>query len=102
MNTVLDRNKGRVLPSFSNAQDLANKMNSFFINKIKTIRNHIPHEDGLLVSTPFSGTVLNSFHTVNCAELKDIISEFGIKTSEIDPLPAKLLSLYRYPVVALL
>ena len=92
VNKVLDRTKSRVIPLYSNAEELANNMNSFFINKIKTKRNKIPHTEEIFIANRFSGVSLTHLGPVETAELKEIVVESGIKTSESDPLPSKILA----------
>ena len=43
-------------------------------------------------SRNFVGTRLSSFRLMTIGEVRDIIKEFGIKTSQEDPIPAALLS----------
>ena len=82
----------RRLPAHSDKIQLANDFNNFYINKINTIRQNIPYDNGVGRETDFfNGDSLSVFVPVDCQELKNIIAEYGIKTSYEDILPASLM-----------
>ena len=93
-NDLLDKRKGKILPPFSDPKLLADEFNSFFIEKVKRIRLSIPveTEDKSIYCRPFIGTKLISFRQVTQEEIHDLIKEYGIKTSQEDPIPSALLS----------
>ena len=92
VNNLLDKNNAQRLPAHSDEIQLANDFNNFCINKINTIRQNIPYDNGVSRETNlFNGDSLSVFVPVDCQELKDIIAEYGIKTSYEDILPATLM-----------
>ena len=91
-NTLLDKGGIRKLPEHTDALQLANEFNDFYLNKIKKIRESIPiTENPTEVEDNFSGQELSVFEPTTEDELKDIINTFGIKTSPEDPIPADVL-----------
>ena len=92
-NQLLDKNSERVLPSHSDSKQLANEFNEFYVDKVQKIRNSIPHveSDTQFYSRPFQGQWLTEFEPTNIDEVKELIKEFGVKTSVEDPIPAKLI-----------
>ena len=91
-NELLDKNSERVLPQHTDSRKLANEFNEFYIEKIQKIRRKIPHVDAdVRFSRPFQGERLEVFKPTTDEELKELISEFGVKTSVEDPIPAKLI-----------
>ena len=73
---------------------LVNEFNKFCVENIYKIRKSIPYagNDINQYSDQFQGDVLNSFEPTTEQKLKDIIKEYGIKTSTEDPIPSKVLS----------
>ena len=82
----------KVLPTHSDPKVLANEFNTFFINKIKLIRESIPEINDVpaYYSRPFDGDKLTNFQPTTEEEIKKIIAKHGIKTCEEDPIPSKL------------
>ena len=95
VNKVLDRNETRALPDHNDSTELANQFNEYYIQKIGNLRKTIPEDSkGLEISqTKFQGEKMEKFDPCSEEELKKVISEFGIKTSTEDPIPAKFLEL---------
>ena len=93
-NDILDKTKERVLPPFTDPIDLANQFNKFYIDKVVKIRESIPVDckDISQYSCPFEGIKLNSFRPTTCVEVEKLIKEFGLKTSQEDPIPSFLLT----------
>ena len=92
-NELLDKNSERVLPSHSDSKQLANEFNQFYVDKVQKIRHSIPtvESDSQYYSRPFQGQQLTQFEPTNADEVKELIKEFGVKTSVEDPIPAKLI-----------
>ena len=82
--TLLGKKKQRVLPNHSNAIDLENEFNNYYIDKIDKIRETIPviDERDNYIQTNFDGIKLEDLKPTTVDELKDIIQEYGIKTSQ--------------------
>ena len=91
VDTMLDRKSGKPLPSYTNAKQLADEFNKFYIEKVRKIRNSIPNTPRYFTSAPFQGEKLTSFTPVTEDELAEIIKTSGIKTSIDDPIPASFL-----------
>ena len=95
VNNLLDNNKrNRTLPSYSDSHMLANKFNTFFIEKVNRIRSSIP----ISISSPstysrFTAGKLLIFKEVT---VNDILAAVKgkIKTSPLDPLPCKFLQAF--------
>jgi exonuclease III len=91
-NELLDKNNERVLPQHTDSKKLANEFNKFYIEKIQKIRQKIPHvEADSRFARPFQGQRLEVFEPTTEEELKELIKEFGVKTSVEDPIPAALI-----------
>ena len=92
-NNLLDRGKTRTLPEHTDALKLANDFNEFYINKIEKLRKSIPpcHGRGQIEIPEFKGRKLSIFKPTTETEVKEIIKDFGIKTSPEDPIPADIL-----------
>ena len=94
VNKLFDKTKSScVLPQHTDAKELANTFNNFYINKVKKLRSDIPcsDHDTTYKNTIYNGTRMDSFTPVTVEELSKILNESGIKTSYHDILPAKLL-----------
>ena len=92
-NELLDKTKQKVLPSYSDAKQLANEFNQFYVNKVKKIRCSIPTtlEIPPHYSRPFIGERMTQFRLVTEEEVEKMIKSKGIKTSMEDPIPAALM-----------
>ena len=95
VNNLLDKQKIRVLPEHNDPKELADEFNHYYIDKVKKLRATIPTDSTGLERKRnlFVGVKMDKFDPVDEEELKKLISEFGVKTSTEDPLPAKFLSL---------
>ena len=93
LNSLLDNDGLYMMPECDNCSDLANDFNSYYTSKIENIRDAITH---CTQSFVFEFSDIPLFHEFQSATANDvliIIKEMGrIKTSPIDPLPAKLMS----------
>ena len=94
VDNILDKSKNiRTLPTHTDPLQLANNFNEYYIKKVENIRKSIPtaktnvneHSDN------FEGETLDTFALVTEEDLKQIITESGIKTSDQDPIPANLM-----------
>ena len=97
----LDPQKNKViLPSTpSDPTELANKINSFFVDKVKNIRNSLPGSSTSTIPENVSQSFasddvlpgyLSSFDPSTPAEIEKILKESGIRVSPSDVLPADL------------
>jgi hypothetical protein len=95
MFSVVDRLLGKevdspVLPELTE-QDAANALSAFFIEKIETIRSgfgdssDLPH-----VEPTFVGQPLTCFQPVSEDQLRKIISKANATSSDVDPVPTKI------------
>ena len=92
INSLLDcGKKTRHLPSDPDSKKLSNDFNNYFITKISTLRQLIPITCDTLYLTPFIGSRLTIFTDISDEDIINIISQCGIKTSPLDPIPAPLL-----------
>ena len=92
-NELLDKNKQKELPAYSDPKELADEFNKYFVDKVTKIRNSIPPAtgDSSYYSRPFEGEKLTEFRVVTEEEVKKLIQKNGIKTSMEDPIPSKLM-----------
>ena len=65
-----------------------------YIDKIRKLRSTIPLQDQVqeIMSEKFEGEKLVSFKPTTIDEVKEIVKEFGVKTSTEDPIPASVLN----------
>ena len=93
LNSVLDNECTSVLPKCHNAVDLANDFNLFYLSKIDKIRDTIPYCTEPYLFNDSGIALLNEFKYVTIDDMNVILRDMEkIKTSPIDPLPAKFLS----------
>ena len=92
-NSLLDKEKSRTLPDHTDSLELANRFNNYYTTKIDKIRKAIPATSVVsnMVAEKFEGVQLSEFQLTTEEELKEIIKEFGVKTSTEDPIPANIL-----------
>ena len=70
-NTLLDKTKVKVLPTYTDPKQLANQFNKFYIEKVKRIRNSIPSSvENPVYSRPFQGEPMNKFRIVTEEEIR--------------------------------
>ena len=92
VNKIFDKSKSSgALPQYHDAQELVNKFNNVYVNKVKQLRDKIPQSNYSSSIGNFTSTMMDSFRPTTVNELSDIIRESGIKTSFQDVLPAKIL-----------
>ena len=90
---LLDVRKSESLPSYSCPRVLAERFNSYFIQKIEIIRNNFIHKARPLQRESldtFGGNVMSNFEPVSPERLKKIVLSKPIRTSSEDPLPGFL------------
>ena len=73
-------------------QDVADKFNNFFTEKIEKIRSGLEAHQSYTTTNDyntdnFTGTPLTKFDPATLPELKEVLTESTIKTSSNDPLP---------------
>lgn len=100
VNSLLGREKPKMLPSASSDGDLAEQFNSFFTSKIDTIRHRLQelevttndltiHDLETLLK---KGTTITEFMQTNPEEVKEIIKEASNATCSLDPIPTSLVN----------
>ena len=94
---VLDKTKSNVtLPQFDNhPENLANRFNTFYKDKVANIREKIPTIDSSDVldsnQSTFNGTPLETFNPVSVEELRSLLKNKTIKTAYNDILPSVIM-----------
>ena len=91
VNKELDRSQTKMLPEHTNISELTTKFNNFFVDKVNKIRENM--------STTFTPQfeqlpqmkTMHEFRPSCLDEIKEIISECGVKCSPSDLLPQGLL-----------
>ena len=92
VNTMCGNSKShKVLPNHDNSKELADRFNSFYLNKVKQLRSKIPPIQTNHTTSTFSGARMDCLRPTNVQELRKILKESGIKTSFNDILPASIL-----------
>ena len=92
VNNLLDKDKVRVLPEHTDPLQLANEFNQYYIEKVDKIRRSIPSTTQTIENINLvTGEKMKQFEPVTEKELKQIIQEYGVKTSTEDPIPMHIL-----------
>ena len=100
VDTMIGRKKNVVLPKYDDPATLASMLNTFFIDKINTIRAKFPLLESNLPSYSFTSmdsimpectAVLDHFEVISKPELVKISSCMHKTTCSSDPFPTKLL-----------
>jgi hypothetical protein len=94
MSDLLGSSSSTPLPTIYNSDQLPDLFSTFFIDKIAQIRSTLD-QTPFIPSPPspsFTGTPLAAFKPVTVKEVSNMIQKMKIKTCELDPLPAVLLS----------
>lgn len=87
-----DKDNEVILPPNESIQQVADNFNSFFQEKIDTIRNKFKDTDFSKFSEEkFHGLSLDEFDPATTEEIYEILKDSELKTSTIDPLPASLI-----------
>jgi hypothetical protein len=94
VNKELDRKQSKKLPDFTdNIVELTSTFNSFFSDKIEKIRKNMTEDTTPTLSAfpqSANNTFLSDFEPTTLEEIKEIISDTGIKCSPADLLPQQL------------
>ena len=90
---LLDKKDARILPTHTDSVALANKFNTYYIDKIDKLRESIPPstEKEIPRLSNYEGEKLEMFALTNAEEVREILTDYGIKTSCEDPLPVGVL-----------
>ena len=92
VNTIFGNGKSsKILPNHDNSKELADRFNSFYLNKVAQLRTKIPSIQTNGGNSTFSGTIMDCLRPTTVQELRKILKESGIKTSFNDILPASIL-----------
>ena len=92
-NTLVDQQNEAPLPDFDNEKELAEKFSTFFVDKVKNIRDSFPNSSNCNIEyDSFEGETLSEFKLTNTEEIKSIIMEHGVKCSTADILPPNLIN----------
>ena len=96
-NKLLGRSGSSSLPAHTSEQELADRFNTFFIDKIKTIRvglaeNPVEYPDRLRsVRAPFTGSPMEDFQPVSSDDVAKVIGASPSSSCPLDPLPTWML-----------
>jgi exonuclease III len=92
LNSSMNRKQELPLPHHNDPKILANEFNTFFDNKIKTIRSNLSSSS----TTPgnqskiYQGPKLSEFKMLSQQEVKELINEMPTKHCDLDPMPSGL------------
>ena len=89
--TLLDEEKEEVLPEAPSDKELADRFLDYFTEKIEKIRSTFPKERAVTPKMPPPTGKLTEFDLTTEEEIREIVTEYGIKCSPDDPIPAPLL-----------
>ena len=92
---LLDKKEERTLPAHTDTLQLATEFNEYYIDKVQKLRKSIPLNSGNdeFKNKAFEGMELESFEPATEDEIKNLVNEYGIKTSSEDPIPTDVLKL---------
>ena len=90
LNRTLSRSNSTVLPSFEDEKSLANRFGSFFIDKIKKIRNTFKYTQSQVLHSDKEPPTFSSFQVVTDTEVLKCIKESPSKTCSLDPCPTHI------------
>ena len=90
----MDKTKNVILPDCEDKVVLAKEFNNFFIEKIQKIRETFPNIslDNDLNHQQFENETLSHFTPCTMEEIREIVSESGIKSSPSDFVPTEILT----------
>ena len=76
VNKLFDKSKSSgSLPQYHDAQELGNRFNNFYVNKVKQLRDKIPQSNSSRNIGNFTGIMMDSFRPTTVDELSDIIKK---------------------------
>ena len=90
LNRTLSRSNSTVLPSFDDEKSLANRFGSFFIDKIKKIRDTFKYTRSQVLHPDNEPPTFCSFQAVTETEVLKFIKESPSKTCSLDPCPTHI------------
>ena len=90
LNRTLSRSNSTVLPSFDDEKSLANRFGSFFIDKIKKIRDTFKYTRSQVLHPDKEPPTFCSFQAVTETEVLNFIKESPSKTCSLDPCPTHI------------
>ena len=90
LNRTLSRSNSTVLPSFDDEKSLANRFGSFFIDKIKKIRDTFKYTRSQVLHPDKEPPTFCSFQAVTETEVLKFIKESPSKTCSLDPCPTHI------------
>ena len=90
LNRTLSRSNSTVLPSFDDEKSLANRFGSFFIDKIKKIRDTFKYTQSQVLHPDKEPPTFCSFQAVTETEVLKFIKESPSKTCSLDPCPTHI------------
>ena len=89
LNRILSRSNTTALPSLVDEKSLANRFGSFFIDKIKKIRDTFKHTRSKSLHPDKEPQTFSSFQVVTESEVLKFIKEAPSKTCSLDPCPTQ-------------
>ena len=90
LNRILSRSNSTVLPSFVDEKSLANRFGSFFIDKIKKIRDTFKHTQSKFLHPDKEPPTFSYFQVVTDSEVLKFIKEAPSQTCSLDPCPTHI------------
>ena len=90
LNRTLSRSNSTVLPSFEDEKSLANRFGSFFIDKIRKIRDTFKYTRSQVLHSDKEPPTFSSFQVVTDTEVLKFIKESPSKTCSLDPCPTHI------------
>ena len=98
-NNLMGKTNEVTLPKHENSMDLANKFNTFFIQKIETIRDQLSSSiqigidsvDPLSADIEFKGVSLTLLAPASTEEVRKLVTKSASKSCELDPIQTCLL-----------
>ena len=94
VNNLLNKKKSTALPQHDSAEDLCNRMATFFSEKIKIIHEGLAELQTETIHLEpdqvFNATCLNDFDLVTEEEVNKIIKKAASKSCCLDPIPTQL------------
>ena len=90
LNRILSWSNSTVLPSFVDEKSLANRFGSFFIDKIKKIRDTFKHTRSKFLHPDKEPPTSSSCQGVTDSEVLKFIKEAPSKTCSLDPCPTHI------------
>ena len=90
LNRTLSQSNSTVLPSFDDEKSLANRFGSFFIDKIKKIRDTFKYTRSQVLHPDKEPPTFSSIQVVTDTKVLKFIKESPSKTCSLDPCPTHI------------